>query len=316
MDRRAAGAVVLIAAVLVALAIPTVTGRRIAGSAARLSTADAPELGQCLSAAPEPTLAYGRVTAFAAPAGPCGAANYGEMVFVAPDFRAFPSTMVFDRTSFVDPGDCDPPAREYLGWEPAGSSGSAGPTDTARALADWRPVLTQTLVLIGPDKAQFLAGQRWIGCAMLPRKAPYSGSLRTGAASGAFPAADAYGSCRAQPSAAGRRELPCSVAHDAEIFGWSATSGWGAPTGGSAEPGPAEPGPAASDEESIMASCRALVTAVTGMIDPSAGGSLRVVVETDRASEAAGSGRATCLVEVVADSRLGGGLTWIRPQGR
>ncbi len=316
MDRRVAGAVVLVAAVLVALAIPSATGRRIAGTAARLSTPDPPELGQCLSAAPEPTLAYGRVTAFAAPAAPCGAANYGEIVFVARDLRAFPSTMAFDRTSSVDPGVCESPARGYLGWDPAGSATGAGPADTARALADWRPVLTQTLVLIGPDEAQFLAGQRWIGCAMLPRQAPFSGSLRTGAASGAFPAADAYGSCRAHPSGALRRELPCSVAHDAEIFGWAATRGWGAPTLDSAERGPAQPGPAARGEESMLASCRALVTAVTGMTDPSAGGSLRVVVETDRASEAAGSGRATCLVEVVADSRLGGGLTWIRPRGR
>ena len=304
MDRRAAGAVVLIAAVLVALAIPALAGRRVAGSATRSSAPNAPEFGQCLSAAPEPTLAYGRVTAFAAPSGPCGPLNFGEIVFVAPDLRAFPSTMDFDRTSSVDPSVCEAPARQYLGWGPGAPSGSAGPTDTERALADWHPVVTQTLVLIGPDAAQFLAGQRWIGCAMLPRKAPYSGSLRTGASSGALPAADAYGFCREHPAGATRRERPCSVAHDAEVFGWAATGGWGAPTDGSPAPGRA------------LSSCRALVTAVTGMTDPSAGGSLRVVVETDRASDAAGSGRATCLVEVAGNSRLGGGLTWIRPQGR
>jgi len=311
MDRRAAGAVVLIAAVLVALAIPSATGRRIAGSAARSSAPDAPEVGNCLTAAPEPTLAYGRVTAFAAPAGRCGPANFGEIVFVAADFRAFPSSMVFDRTSLVDASVCDSPAREYLGWDPAAPSGGAGRSDVARALAVWRPVLTQTLVLIGPDADQYFAGQHWIGCAMLPRQVPYSGSLRTGAASGAFPAANAYGSCRARSTSTAGRELPCSVAHDAEIFGWSATGGWGAPTGGPAEP-------AAEAPESVLSSCRALVTAVTGMTDPSARGSLRVVVETDRASDAAGSGRATCLVEVVGNSRLGGGLTWIgtRPQGR
>ena len=304
MDRRAAGAVVLIAAVLVALAIPTTTGRRIAGSAARSTVLDAPEFGQCLSAAPEPTVAYRRVTAFAAPVGPCGPASFGEIVFVAPDLRAFPSSMEFDRTSFVDASVCEAPARAYLGWDPGVWNGSAGPTDIERALADWHPVLTQTLVLMGPDAAQYLAGQRWIGCAMLPRQAPYSGSVRTGAASGAFPAADAYGSCRAHPTGTAGRDLPCSVAHDVEVFGWAATSGWGAPTSGAAV------------EESVLSSCRALVTAVTGMIDPSAGGSLRVVVESERASDAAGSGRATCLVEVAGNSRLGGGLTWIRPQGR
>jgi hypothetical protein len=83
----------------------------------------------------------------------------------------------------------------------------------------------------------------------------------------------------------------------------------GAPADGSVTP-------AAEAPESVLSSCRELVTAVTGMTDPTAGGALRVVVDIDRASEAAGSGRATCLLEVAGNSRLGGGLTWIRPQGR
>ncbi len=299
MDRRALGASVLIVAVLVALVLPTLGGRRIAGTASRLPVPAQPAVGECLLAPADDghsALNYLGVDVQAAPVGPCGQPSFGEIVSVTDDVRSFPSTMAYNDNTRPQPDVCDADARVYLGWDRAASLGadSPMPADTEGALARWHPVLTGSLVLVGPDLSQFLAGQRWIACAVQPRQAPYWGSIRRGTVSAA--AANAFGSCRAHTGTADERPLSCALPHDSEIFGRT-------PAGGSAT--------------ALLSSCRVLIIAATGLTDPSAGGKLAATVELDKpigsqsGSGEAGSALATCVLRTKGNQLLGGGLTGI-----
>ena len=299
MDRRAVGAAVVIIAVIAALALPGLTGRRIVGTASRIPIPVPPAVGDCLLAPADhgrSALGYMGVKVLAAPVGPCGQASFGEVVSVTADARSFPSTMAYNDNSRPQPDACEGDAREYLGWDRGASLGADSPLAAGAqgALAAWHPVLTRSLTLIGPDLSQYLAGQRWIACAAQPQQSPYWGSIRGGAVSTA--AADAFGSCRAHTGTADERALSCALPHDSEVLGWT-------PAGGSAP--------------SLLSSCTVLIRAATGMTDPTAGGQLQAAVELDKfigsqsGSGEAGSALASCVIRVKGNLLLGGGLTGI-----
>ena len=248
--------------------------------------------------------------------GPCGDANYGEVVSVTPDWHTFPST-VMNRMSHPESLACQTPARGYLGWDvridPAAAQSGAGPNPGSivigdpglpgRALGDWRPVTTETVGLLGPTLSQYLSGQTWIACVVYPRVAPYAGVVR-GGASGA--AAAAYGSC----AGVAAQDDSCVQPHVTEIFGVTRAID--------------------TDQAALAASCRELVITASGMTDPTAGGALRVGVlvggsfgdslppaapesASDDPAELGGDqqGQAACVVSVAGDRLLVGSLAGI-----
>ncbi len=294
MDRRALGAAVVIVAVIVALIVPNLGGRRILGSATRVPIPSPPAVGDCLlddAGNRHSALNFMATTVLAAPTGPCAGASFGEVVSVTEDARSFPSTMAYNDNSRPQPDACEAAARDYLGWD--GAAGNPRATGGV-GLAAWHPVLTRSLVLIGPDLAQYLTGQRWIACAIQPQHSPYWGSVRGATFSTA--AANAFGRCRTHTGTPDERDLSCALPHDSEVIGWT-------PAGGSAP--------------ALMESCKALILAVTGMRDPSAGGLLQPAVELDKpigsqsGSGEGGSALATCVIRVQGNVRLGAGLTGI-----
>ncbi len=300
MSNRAWGAVLLTLVLFGAVLIPVVTGRRIAGSAARVAVREPPQLGECLQASSGSGWSgfdFSAVQVLTAPVGPCGDANYGEVVAVSEDSRMFPSSLSA-RGPYPEPLACQRPARTYLGWS-IGASLTASdrqPADTEGALARWHPVVTDSLALLGPDVPQFLDGQRWIACVMLPRAGPYPGSVRRGA-SAAPAAADAYGTCTDDSASAFPVETPCAQPHDGETFGW-------APVGVTSEP-------------SLLGSCKVLLASATGRSSILNSGEVAVTltigyavggvpeVRHDREQ------RATCSVVAKDGRTLGGSLIGI-----
>jgi hypothetical protein len=294
MDRRGLGAVLVLAAVIVALVLPSLDGRRVAGAGSRVPIPSQPAVGNCLMGAAErhSALNYPGAKVLTVATGPCGGATFGEVVSVAEDARAFPSAMAYNDNSRPQSDACGQSARSYLGWDRSADGGRPAPD--AAAVAAWNPVVTQSVVLIGPDLSQYLTGQRWIACVVLPQQAPYWGSIRGGATSSS--AADAYGWCRAHTGTPAERALSCALPHDSEVLGWTS---------------------AGASAAALMTSCTALVRTVTGLSDPTAAGRLKPSVELDKTigsqsgSGEAGSALARCVLRVEGNLRLGGGLTGI-----
>jgi len=193
--------------------------------------------------------------------------NFGEIVSVTADQRAFPRSGG-GRTSIPDPRACQGEAAGYVGWHDR----------------TWAPVTTRTLLLLGPDMSQYVSGQRWLACAIVPDGGGYVDSVRGGRSS---LAANAFGQCRSL-GAGGRTRVACGQPHDIEIFGTAAGD-------------PDNAGPA-------IGSCAGVLAAVTDMPDPSAAGQLEIQIIPDRLL-----GRRNCAVRVVGhqllhDSLLGWGV--------
>jgi len=187
--------------------------------------------------------------------------NSGEIVSFTPDRHSFPRSGS-SATASPDPRACQSAAAHYVRWpDPS-----------------WAPVSVRTIVLLGPDFLQYLSGQQWLACAVIPAHDGYTGSIGS-VGRGANPsAADAFGQCRLK---GGPEPLPasCSHPHDSEIFGTAVGE--------------------SRDGADLVASCLALLTAVTGLSDPTAGGQLLLQLGPDRAL-----GRRNCGVQASGDRQL------------
>ena len=186
--------------------------------------------------------------------------SFGEVVSVTTDQQSFPRS---GPGHAPDPGICRSAADDYVDW----------PDRT------WAAVSTRTVLLLGPDISQYLSGQRWIACAIVPAAGSYLGSIRDDRNRSA---ANAFGQCRSL-RASGLVPVPCGDPHETEIFGTA--------TGNS------------SDAVALSGSCADLLSAVMKTADPTAGGQLRVKVVPDRLL-----GSRNCEVQVPGNRLLHGSL--------
>jgi hypothetical protein len=252
MDRRWWGAFVIALVLLASLVVPNIVGSRLAGRAARTAIPAPPQVGMCLLADPSAShaaLDLPNMRVQSGAVGPCGDANYGEVVWVQ-DAGEARSRLVGWARELV-PYQCRKPASRYLGWQPLAPSSQTGPTSTT-----WLAAATAKLIRLGPDQAQYRAGQGWLACVMLPRFAPYAGSARGGTSEAAMAA---FGSCHVAAGGSAQTYVPCDEPHRSEIFGLS----------------PIDP----AQVQVLFNACKELITRVTGMLDPTAGGALTVSVE-------------------------------------
>ena len=299
MDRRVWGTALVALVLVAALVVPNLAGRRIAGTAAPIPVPDPPRVGQCLLAAVDggrSALEFNQVTVAAAGVGPCGEQNFGEVVAVASDVHTFPST-VSNRTSHPEPLACQPTARRYLGWDVAadelsvGESGGTGSV-SERVLGPWRPVSTTSIALYGPNLWQYMSGQHWLACVLLPRDAPYAGSVRGGPPG---PASSAYASCWNRGGFVPREAVACKRPHMGETFGVARLND--------------------TDRAALDGACGDLVRSATGMTDPGRAGALVVEVliggSTGTGSQPGSAGQASCTISVRGDRLLTQSLTGI-----
>lgn len=220
MDRRLLGVVMLVAAVIAVMAIPSLTGRRISGSAVAAALAGPPQVGQCLApyrpaswAAPSPTgSSLPQVPADTVRFGPCFGVIGGEIVAVWP--------------SANDPGfgaqaprrnPCYPSTAAFAGLQTSGRS-TDFPGAPAGGPVRWRPTIGFDALQVIPGDRERRGGQDWLACLAVPAgHAGYVGTLRNAFTSGTMPLQ--FGSCWA---GADLDQLPdavrCDEPHPAELL--------------------------------------------------------------------------------------------------
>jgi hypothetical protein len=253
MGRRGTGLVVLLLALAVAVIIPNLTPKHIAGVARVTPPPPPPAVGDCAletfdtGSQMSSTPAGGRPIYSHPSTGSCRGTVYAQvsMLITNPTLLVKPDGTGRDPNYDRCPGNGD---HEDL---PAGS-------DAGTAYGHWNVSLLAGTFLIGPTPRQAAAGQHWAACVIALNQD------QTSQARGfAEPIshwrqsrqlAEAVGQCMLATSSGGGTD--CSVTHAVEDFGYAT-------------------GPFTPD---LATSCRKLVDDLTGMADPTAGGRLTVEV--------------------------------------
>ena len=300
--RRRAGAGLLAAVLLVALAVPRLLPQPVGGTAVLAPVPGPPAVGDCVSppaggwnADPVPR---GELTYPPATTRPCAFPRGGEVIAVIPAAEvARPSAARADSASDADRNAdrCSAELNGYLGLAAASSP---------VAQTAWQPLATLTTAVAGPTALQRAFGQHWLSCIAYVAGVDgtgvsYGRSLRAGYTSGRLPGAAAQCLLTADPQLP--TPVPCSTPHRAELFG----AGW-----------------SATPVTALTPTCRQLVQHLTGMPDPTAAGELTVETAQQRvqivtfgvdASGTSNFGRTTgemlipvCLVVVTAAETASG----------
>jgi len=258
MGRRGAGLVVLLLALSVAIILPNLTPRHIAGVAAVTPTPPPPVVGDCIveafvtdtSMTSTPT---GWQPNYSHPTiGLCQGTVYGQIIEVITN-PVLVNQQPNNSNSGQDTNYGKCPNRARHEGLPAGS-------DAGTAYGHWYVSLSADTVLTGPTPRQAAAGGHWIACVISISQnqtnqargfdAPVSQWRRS------RQVAEALGQCLLIASPSIEPSADCSITHAAESFGDTF--------------GPLTP--------ELITSCRALIGDLTGMADPTGGGRLHVEV--------------------------------------
>jgi len=253
MGRRGTGLVVLLLALAVAVIIPNLTPKHIAGVASVTPPPLPPAVGDCIletfSTGSEMTpTPKGLQPTYSHPStGPCHGTVYGQVSMLITN----PTLLVKPDGSERDPNYNRCPGNGDYEDLPAGS-------DAGTAYGHWNVQLLAGTYLIGPTPRQAAAGQHWAACVIA-----LSQDQTSQARGFAEPIsqwrhsrqiAEAVGQCMLATSSGGGTD--CSITHAVEDFGYTT-------------------GPFTPD---LATSCRKLVEDLTGMTDSTAGGQLNVEV--------------------------------------
>ncbi|WP_111766144.1 hypothetical protein [Nakamurella deserti] len=197
MDRRAAGAVVLLFVALIVAVLPRVSGPGVNGTASAEPPGPPPAVGTCLR---DPVHPVFDAAGWMRPlpefvAGDCGAAHWGE---------------VFD---VIDV----PSGQGASGLATCWASDGLQTYLTGDATTEpWSAVLVYDVTATGPDVRQFAGGQRWAACIVYGAE-PFTGSLAGVAADDDPP--PTLGRCYDDEFAAfDARDTPCRMPHRGELF--------------------------------------------------------------------------------------------------
>jgi len=253
MSRRWWGAAVVVGALLSALIATNISGSRTAGTPMAAALPVRPAAGDCLLSDPgdlPSALEQPATQVLVGSFGPCGNGNFGEVVWVSDGGQG--NGDAEDRMADLLLVDCWQPATHYLD-APEVAHNNDPPVDQP---PNWVPAAMRAIVQFSPDRAQYASGQAWVACVILPREAPYPGSVR-GQQSG--PATNAFGSCRASDREADGPYVPCAESHDSEVFGYVTAD--------------------SADIPALLESCGQLISATTGLADVTVGGRLSLWVE-------------------------------------
>ncbi len=261
------------AVLAVAVVIPLLGGRRMAGTAEPVAIPRDPRMGDCLLQRPEsigPPLnqPFGSVTRSNSPTEvtrPLGA------TIVACDSSPVAAEVVLTVTAVGDIEtrqrrvaetgiDCRDAALRYAGLTRS-ADGFRPATVTPQQAADdpvgWRMSINVRTAWVYPSPFLRSAGRIWAACVVAP---PFDGSYR-GSLAGAFTTGrlpDLYGTCWSSSTvSAGTLFTSCLQRHLGELI----SAGTAAATTGSSD---------------VQASCERLAAATLGREDPTAGGELVV----------------------------------------
>ncbi len=273
MDRRLAGALLVMAVLAVAVVMPLLGGRRITGLAEPVAVPRDPRMGDCLLQMPEgiaPALprSGSSVSTAATPAAvslPLGpravscrssavAAEVVLTITAAGDIETRQRKVA--RTGI----DCHEAALRYAGLTRSAEGfrpASMTPGQAADDPVSWRMSINIRTAWVYPSPFLRSQGRIWAACVVAPPSdVPYTGSLADAFTSGRLP--DGYGTCWSSTQvSAGTAFTSCHQPHVAELI-----------SVGSAGP--------TADSASLRASCERLAALTMGRTDPTAGGALSV----------------------------------------
>ncbi len=247
---RAIGLLVLLLAVTSALVIPGLDGRQVSGAGHRAPVPPPPQVGDCALDRPgemRSALTFSGAPILHVPTGSCDAANYGEIVSVT-DSAEFPRVVAGDVVN-PDPLACADPAWAHVRHSSGPARGADGDP------IPWRPFSTRRVGILGPDLWQYRDGQRWLACVFYPGRAPYQGSVGSTSGAASPDAASAFSVCQTATNR-GPVDVACDGPHTIELLGVT--------------------GDTRASDQALLESCRDLTASITGMADPTAGGTLAV----------------------------------------
>ena len=288
MDRRLVGIVVLVVALVAVAVVPSVAGRRVAGSAVATVLAGPPEVGDCLSAPVPMTVRSGvppEIPYTPSRFGSCDGLIAGEIVAVWPDAASAQAA-----TTSRLAGPCYQATAGYAGLQSSRRSTDvpgAQPAGTVR----WKPTIGLDPYHVVPGAMEQRAGQSWVACLAVPNgRKSYVGTLRDAFTTGSLPAE--FGLCWAGgdidrlPG-----PVPCDEPHAAELL----ANGFirdrsTAPT------------------ELIDAACPALASRLMRTGDPTRGGELQIIADRfgDPASRSDAPLTIGCVVSATGGQLLSG----------
>jgi hypothetical protein len=254
--------VVVVVALVAVIVVPSINGRRLAGSAIASIFPDPPQVGECLrQPLPDSLSRVGLAPEIAVTAigiGACSGFVAGQIVAFWPTRAAMQADQSARRSSR---GPCYRQAAIFAGLPPFQRSTDAfgAPSDGSVA---WRPTISFDPYHVTPGIRESNAGRSWIACLVVPRgNRTYPGTLRDALTTGVMPAH--FGSCWAGADLDKLpASLPCDQPHAAELLATGfVRSGFGAST------------------EDVDESCRSIAGRIMRVGDATRGGRLAIVAD-------------------------------------
>jgi len=264
MDRRVAGIAVLVLALVAVVVVPSISGRRVVGTAVGLTFAAPPQVGECV--APLPAGAVEKaggtpevpidIVAF----GSCAGAIGGEVVAVWPTELAAQA----DQNGSRRGGPCYQQAADFAGLKPFSRSIDVFGTPFDGTVY-WKPTIGFNPINIVPGEIAAAGGQTWIACLAVPtRAASYQGTLRGAYLAGKLP--DAFGLCWNRDDLdTAATLLHCDDPHAAELL----ATGW-------------VQNRAKVSTPEMEASCRSVAGRIMRTADPTRQGAISIVADPVR----------------------------------
>jgi hypothetical protein len=219
MDRRLVGIALLVLAIAAVAVVPSIGGRRVAGTSIAVIFAAPPQVGECVLP-PLPDSEDGawipetRVTDLRF--GSCAGDIAGEVVGLRDYDPNWP-----DADTFRGRGPCFRETATYAGLNVSRRS-STLPEVPFDGLVSWAPSLGSRAFLIRPGTRERNAGATWAACLAVPTDVgTYRGSLRSAHTTGRLP--DAFGLCWDSVDLDESMDLlACNEPHPAELLatGW------------------------------------------------------------------------------------------------
>jgi len=279
-------------ALVAVMVVPSVAGRRTAGSAVAIVLPDPPQVGDCLlapiSQSPAPD-AWPREIPYApASFGSCGGPIAGEIV------------AVWDNPAEADEGarsrlggPCYRQAADFAGLVRSGRN-TVVPGGAVDPRVVWRPTIGFTAYRIVPGRVEQNAGRSWTACLAVPKtESTYRGSLRNAYTTGAM--ADAFALCWSGNDLNSiAAVLPCDQPHPTELL----ASGW-------------IRDPSSLSRPDLDASCIELAAGIMHTVDATRAGALSIVVDPfapDATSRSDAPQRVNCVVTSADAQQLTGTL--------
>ncbi|MET3807309.1 hypothetical protein ABIB25_004332 [Nakamurella sp. UYEF19] len=290
MDRRIAGVLLLVVALVATLAVPDVVGRSLAGAPSPEQIAAPPAVGSCVGAitgsGPARTGADARPSVTGsqpvATVVPCTGRVMGEIISVTvANPRQVVTLQEYDE---VHPS-CRSQVETYLGTT----------ATTTLSGVQWSRSIYVDVATVGPDGHDRAAGRTWTACVMtaVDQTYPVTASLKSSWTTRSLP--DAYGLCWFDDVVQLGEPVACTSPHRTQQLGYGLVSS------------PTDSGTSivsAVGYDAILAGCRTLAASVMDAADPTRGGSLDVRVVVSRS----GAPYVQCAVSATGSKKLTGSV--------